>query len=53
MIDHALNIDLARRKALRGLLEKAKAERRHDEITSIAADLAACQRRISERLVSA
>jgi hypothetical protein len=50
VIDHALNLDMAHRRALRLMLESAERAGRPIDAAIVRADLAVCERRIQERL---
>jgi hypothetical protein len=49
-INHAWNIEKKRNKVLKKLLEEAKKNNDHNRITSLAADLAASNRKLSDLL---
>lgn len=50
MVDHTLNIYLAKRNALRKQLEIAKKKKHHNDITPLARELAKLETRIQSRL---
>lgn len=47
---HTLNIELARKRALKAQLEQAKQNRKHDDITPIAAEIRHSNNRITDEL---